>query len=230
MRSHRIVYLCYLLGKRLDANVELSCLGIDGVNPDFEPKTFLDRIFWRFEDSDAHRRMRMIAEAGYKRFFNNKELVVDDYEIYGATPANDNISNFNSSLRAKYCNSFMEVVTESSFCAPSYMLTEKTMHAFYGCNFPIILSGAGAVQHLRDMGFDMFDDIIDHGYDTIENPFDRIIYAIDNNESLFKDGVYVKEMWVKHRDRIIGNVEVAKGITDYYRTRAKEQWQKITWK
>ena len=58
------------------------------------------------------------------------------------------------------------------------MLTEKTAHCFYGCNFPIILSGAGAVAHLRQLGLDVFDDIVDHSYDLEPDPVHRIELVI----------------------------------------------------
>lgn len=37
----------------------------------------------------------------------------------------------------------------------------------------LLFSVQGAVQYLRDMGFDVLDDVVDHRYDTIENPIDR---------------------------------------------------------
>lgn len=230
LRDHRIVYISYLLGENLESSFDLSCLGIYQINPEREPKTFLDRIFWEFnEDSDEHDRLRDSMIRGYERFFNNRNLIVDDYEIYsGGT--NDNILNFNQCLRFRYQTSFVEIITESSFSSPGYMLTEKTMHGFYGCNFPILLAGQGAVSHLRTLGFDMFDDVIDHSYDLTSNPIDRIVQAVDRNRHLLTDGDRVKQLWVDNKERFHNNITVANCITDYYAARAKKLWAKVQWK
>lgn len=227
IRDHRIVYLSYLLGRNLDVNASVSCLGIYNLHEEFEPTDFLGRIFWRFDEH--HNDVRNILLEGYKRFFVNQRLIIDEYDIYGEQQ-NNNIMNFNNNLRYRYQNSFVEIVTESSFCSPAYMLTEKTMHAFYGCNFPIILAGSGAVAHLRGVGFDMFDDIIDHSYDLQNNPIDRITQAIDLNERLLLDGDYVKECWKQNKDRFLKNVEVANNITNCYAQRATELWKQVKWK
>jgi hypothetical protein len=230
LREHRIVYICYLFGENLDSNVELSCLGLSNVVASEEPQNLLDRIPWEFDSSVEHARIRESLNVGYSKYLYNENLVVDDYSIYTLAAPNDNLSNFNNSLRYKYQYSFVEIVTESSFSTPSYMITEKTIHAFYGCNFPIILGGRGIIEHLRQLGFDMFDDIVDHGYDSIRNPLNRIIKAIDGNRRLITDADYAKDMWAKNKDRFAKNVEVANKITDYYADRAKTAWSAIQWK
>ena len=193
-RDHRLVFLSYLFGLELDQHGLISYLSIANINEKFEPDNFLDRIFWEFNEK-GHERIRDVMFRGYKRFYSDSSLVRDEFEIYGESRINNNIANFERELRHKYRNSFLEIVTESSFASPGYMLTEKTRHAFVACNFPIFLFGQHGVEHLRDIGFDVFDDIIDHSYDTIENPFDRITTAIDSNVQLLTDGDQVKQLW-----------------------------------
>ena len=97
----------------------------------------------------------------------------------------------------------------------------------YGCNFPILLSGVGAVAHLRELGFDMFDDVVDHSYDLLPNPIDRIIAAVDNNSRLITDIQYIKEKWVCAKDRFLFNVSVAKDIYKLYNKRAHVQFNNL---
>lgn len=52
--------------------------------------------------------------------------------------------------------------------------TEKTAKCFNSCQLPLFLSVKGYVSLLKSMGFDVFDDIIDHSYDNEENPDKRI--------------------------------------------------------
>lgn len=58
-------------------------------------------------------------------------------------------------------------------------LTEKTFKSMYLCQFPIWVAPQGMVQCFRDLGFDAFDDMIDHGYDTEPNPTVRLTKIVN---------------------------------------------------
>jgi hypothetical protein len=227
IREHRVVNVSYLFGREYDRHGVISYLGKSLFDPNHEPIEFLDRISWEFDDRHDAARTSMLD--GYKKVMDHADFVPDDYKIYETYGAgvNDNFGNFDTQLRHMYRNSFVEIVSESSFAAPSYMLTEKTAHSFFGCNFPILLSGSGAVQHLRDIGFDMFDDVVDHSYDQIANPFDRIITAIESNRQLLTDGDYAKQRWIESKDRFENNIKVFATIFDWYENRARQQLTKI---
>jgi hypothetical protein len=223
-RDHRLVTLSYLFGKEYNQNGYITYLAqqIDTQNFD----NLLDCLPWEFEERHDDARTAMLD--GYSKFYNNKSLLADDYLIYNQT--NDNVTNFNQSLRAKYQNSFVEIITESSFSAPSFMITEKTLNSVYGCNFPILLSGLGAVAHLRDVGFDVFDDIVDNSYDLIANPFDRIITAIEANKQLLMDSEYVKKLWLQNKNRFENNIAIAQTtMYDWYQQRAVTQFTLLEW-
>lgn len=214
-RDHRLVTLSYLLGKGYEQYGQITYLGQEIDIQKFD--NLLDCIPWEFEERHNSARLTMLD--GYTKFYNNQSFLVDDYNIYPELN-NDNISNFEHSLRSKYQNSFVEIVSESSFSAPSFMITEKTLNSIYGCNFPIFLSGVGAVDHLRQIGFDLFDDIVDHSYASIANPFDRIIAAIDLNHRLLVDAVYVKQQWQTNQHRFEKNIAVAQTtMYEWYQTR-----------
>jgi len=222
-RQHRVVTLSYLFGKGYNEYGEITYLG---QYIDAQINNLLDYLPWRFEEHQDDARTAMLS--GYPKFYNNKSLAADDYNIYDEI--NDNVTNFNQNLRERYQNSFVEIVSESSFSAPSYLITEKWLNSVYGCNFPILLSGCSAIAHLREVGFDVFDDIIDHTYDTIANPFDRIISAIDNNKRLLIDVDYAKQLWEANTHRFEKNIEVAKTtMYDWYKHRATEQFAQLTW-
>jgi hypothetical protein len=78
--------------------------------------------------------------------------------------------------------SIINVISESSMDQYTYqyscwsrgMITEKTMKVYAACQLPIWHAVKGFVQYQRELGFDVFDDIIDHSYDNVENPLDRI--------------------------------------------------------
>lgn len=228
-RDHRIVTLSYLFGKDYTKHGYVSYLSNQRTDTKFEPIEFLDRISWEFNEDGSHDSLKDTLLTGYsKMMLQTRQNPVDDYEIYSDTfGENDNASNFNLRLRPKYENSFVEIVSESTFCAPGFNITEKTSNAFFACNFPIILGGAGIVQHLRDLGLDMFDDIVDHGYDQISNPLDRIVAAIDKNSRLLTDIDYVKDTWKTCMPRFESNLEIIRNIYDWYDARTKRVYNEV---
>jgi hypothetical protein len=189
-----------------------------------------DNLAWDFESiqADFFVDNRLVLQEGFVKFCESTDLAIDDYDIY--EEENDNVTNFELSLKLKYLHSFVELVSESSFVTPAYNVTEKTLNSIYGCNFPILLGGVGIVQLLRDIGFDMFDDVIDHRYDTIDNPFNRIINAVECNKRLLLDADHAKEQWRKNRHRFESNVEIARTqLYPWYKQRTTAQFNQLKW-
>ena len=75
-----------------------------------------------------------------------------------------------------YLESFCSIILETFFEADhssGTFLTEKTWKCIkYGQPF-VVAAPAGTVQHLRDIGYAMYDEHIDHSYDTIEDATER---------------------------------------------------------
>lgn len=60
------------------------------------------------------------------------------------------------------------------------LVSEKTFKCFAWRQFPVWVSVSGTVQAVRDMGFDVFDDLFDqHVYDAIPDQQQRITAALD---------------------------------------------------
>jgi len=77
------------------------------------------------------------------------------------------------------------VVTESSFDyqpdIPNYLpgqtlptLSEKTYKCFIMGQIPLLVAPPHTVQVIREFGFDVFDDLVNHSYDLETNPAARI--------------------------------------------------------
>jgi len=75
---------------------------------------------------------------------------------------------------------------------------------------PIFWAVPGTVQLLRDMGFDVYDDIIDHSYDTIQDPNVRLNTVVGtlkdfiDNHTLNDMNNLRKQLW----SRINKNVDL----------------------
>lgn len=61
----------------------------------------------------------------------------------------------------------ISIVSETVFDHLIFFPTEKTWKVFDNFHVPVFLSSVGFVNQLRTMGFDVFDDIVDHTYDSI---------------------------------------------------------------
>lgn len=225
-REHRIALLSYLFDTGLYENGQVSYL-YQSNRPEF-----LDQVNWVF-DLPRQSAIRNQLLNGYKLMVGNDLLKLDDYHIYkfnNQLDPNNNIENFELRLRNKYKNSFVEIITETTYASDSFNITEKTLHGFYACNFPIMLSSVGTVAFLRQMGFDMFDDIVNNDHDTVEDLFDRIEMAVQSNIKLLTDETYTKARWLECKERFIKNVAVAKSIYDWYENRTRTQFARLHWK
>lgn len=72
-------------------------------------------------------------------------------------------------LRSCAVNIIVETSTQTSKSWRSTLLTEKTFKAFGMLQVPIWWAVPGTVKLARSLGFDVFDNIIDHGYDDVQD-------------------------------------------------------------
>lgn len=136
-----------------------------------------------------------------KEFKNKVPLYVDGIQLSRNGPSNpDHIHNPGA-------DAVFNVVAESSINDQESMLhpeltynhgwnayhfSEKTAKAFNCKQIPIFLAPYGYVSKLRQLGFDMFDDIVDHTYDTIKANDGRISMLALELKRLIQDNNFKK--------------------------------------
>jgi hypothetical protein len=111
-------------------------------------------------------------------------------------------------------NSYVELVVESSHTKMPFK-TEKCVKPFYNLQFPLILGHEGIVEDLRKMDFDMFDDIIDHTYDTfpVKSTISMVSEEIDiktemiSKELLKLNKRGVHNLYIRNKERFLYNQE-----------------------
>lgn len=101
--------------------------------------------------------------------------------------------------------SYISLITEPSFYERETIITEKTLMAIYGGTLPIWVGGWRIPDYMRSVGFDIFDDIIDHSYQDLTDPIDRCYNAIQQNIDLLKTW---NSFTVDHIKRLKKNVEL----------------------
>jgi hypothetical protein len=125
---------------------------------------------------------------------------------------------------SRFTSCFVNFAMETSYDAEispftwnSHMISEKTTKPFTWGQVPIFLTVSNRVQYLRDYGFDVFDDIIDHdSYDLEQNPKLRIVKAVDQLEKICRwDIQQCVDYKVKNMDRFLTNRYLAEHYERY---------------
>lgn len=99
-----------------------------------------------------------------------------------------NVSIFESWLRhLVYEPTVISLITEPVWDQPAAFISEKTVFAIESGTMPIWCGGWGIADEMRELGFDVFDDIIDHGYQYLPDAQDRVQQAVELNQALLRD-------------------------------------------
>jgi hypothetical protein len=90
-------------------------------------------------------------------------------------------------------DAYVNVVMETAFDHEISPLTwnvpfisEKSIKPFAWGQVPIYIAPQNSLPRLREMGFDLFDDVVDQDYDKIADPVARITAAISELERICK--------------------------------------------
>jgi hypothetical protein len=130
-----------------------------------------------------------------------------DYTTYRGTENYDNFVR----LLPLYQRAAVNIVTESEYNARPGVICEKTLYAFVAGQIPIMIAHPGAVQDCRNMGFDMFDDLVDNSFDYLPND-ERVEQALLRN----KDLIIGNKDLTQYQTRIRYNQEyVMNGFVDW---------------
>ena len=206
MRPHRAMLVSYLLGIEFDKHCKVTAPLIQShinnyddilniCNYDF--KDYADDIIYGWERAkkydgiyDTTDAFEPVNERIYKKLYH-------DYYCK---------ENYTLRIAPIYRNSFVEIVTETEYEYKHVFITEKILQSQLGQNFPLIFSNPGYVEHLRDIGFDCFDDLINHSYDAEPNLVLRMAKMIEDNKILFTDRERTIKFWKQNNYRFESNV------------------------
>tara|TARA_R100001163_G_C5065364_1_gene203290 strand:+ start:638 stop:1663 length:1026 start_codon:yes stop_codon:yes gene_type:complete len=104
--------------------------------------------------------------------------------------------------------SCVSLITEPCYYEREAMLTEKTYMAIMGGTIPIWFGGWKNAESMAKLGFDTFDDIVDHSYETLEDPRDRCTQALERNLHLLQDISSAQKLIIKNKKRLQRNVDL----------------------
>jgi hypothetical protein len=179
-RIHRYGLLCLLKHYNVLDNTNWSLIA----GYYFNNQKFLFKNIFRFEDA-----MELLDEIQY---FTTIDIKKSNYETQYSEIDDREVQRLPSEP-SSYENSYVNIVTETNFVGEDIHITEKSFRPFYHYQFPMILASYQHLKYFREAypDLDFFDDVIDHGYDFIENDRDRLfafakeIQKINENKEFF---------------------------------------------
>lgn len=142
---------------------------------------------------------------------NNIVLTADEKEQLAQLPSwisthevkqsgNDRTNNHFAFTRA--C---VNIVTETQSRIDTPSITEKTLKPIISNQFFILIGQPGCIRFLRQIGFDVFDDVIDHSYDNILDDRERIKAVISEIDRL--NSLDLFEIYSRSSKRLAANKE-----------------------
>jgi hypothetical protein len=120
-----------------------------------------------------------------------------------------------------YKNSYINIVTETNFDKNDIILTsEKSFIPLFFSQIPIIMASVNHIKKMKDRyGFDFFDDIVNHSYDSEPNPKKRFEMIINEILRLNNKKEEIVHFFKNNKSRFDRNVqifeEIKKDKTDY---------------
>ena len=105
---------------------------------------------------------------------------------------NSDVRQYNGPLQlTEITGAFFQIIPETAheWDTPGWImpfLTEKSAKCFLLKQVPIWRRSVGQAKMARDLGFNLFDDLVDHTYDTVADPTVRLNMVMDQVERLCK--------------------------------------------
>jgi len=172
---------------------------------------------WEIEDDDFVRveEYTRLTSYSFDGFLNKRFLPYNNNSpntrVYNTNELN--VSVWNNVLKEKFCSSTFAIITEPIFWEKACSITEKYVMSLYGCCFPIFCGGYRLADQLTRIGFDVFDDIIDHSYQYELHPGLRILNALELNRKLLESQNIRK---LDHMDRHLKNLSLVRENLDSF--------------
>ncbi len=106
-----------------------------------------------------------------------------------------------------YQNSYINITTESCFSRRDVVhLSEKTFKPFFFHQFPLYVASANHAKITKDVyGFDLFEDVVDHSYDSESDDRKRLFKLFEEIKRLYKNKQSIMKIYPELEDRFLEN-------------------------
>ena len=170
-RDQRLIFTYELYRQDLLDKGLVSC---GSGEPDGDLKNLLTTI--KTMSKEFKEKLPLLLDGKRMSRHGNKK---SDYHNYIANPGADAIINVVIESSMNHSPSLLHPDLAYNKGWEKLFFTEKTAKMFNCKQLPLFIAPFNYVKKLRELGFDMFDDIIDHSYDSVESPDARISMVVD---------------------------------------------------
>lgn len=133
---------------------------------------------------------------------------IDNFD-YG----NHNSLNYAQIIKPLFDSSIVSIIVETVGHERATTFTEKSLMPVLSMNFPLWFGGYQQAEFFKDLGFDVFDDVIDHSYQHRNNYLERCYYAIADNYSILSNLEFATQQHQKYITRLERNKQYAQSDT-----------------
>jgi hypothetical protein len=225
-RAYRIVSLAHVLSKNISKFGHITASHYIFEQTELHKKIYsISKDIFQFDLKTS-----LQLNEGYdilkNKLFEQAKIEYWEFDVYNKVISkniNDNIDNYNNNIIKLYEDVKLELLSSGHFSETTPCFSEKEIQWVYGRNFLIYLGSPRSIQWFRKWGFDVFDDVVDHSYDLIEDPSERILRAIDDNIHLLDGSTDLDQLWKDREERFNQNCLVADNIQEKLDNECKKQ-------
>lgn len=116
---------------------------------------------------------------------------------------NDVFSSLKYTTKSHYTDTIFNIITETTFENNSLNLTEKSFKAIANCHPYLVIGDVNTNKHIKDLGFELYDDLIDYSFDSIDDNGVRLNTALKEVRRIYtlgESGIF--EWYKKNVDKI----------------------------
>jgi hypothetical protein len=117
----------------------------------------------------------------------------------------NNLWTWNNGLDSLVSQTAVSLISESVSTQIASTFTEKTAYAMLGLTFPLWVGGVNMATDWQKKGFDIFEDVIDHNYQSMPTLLERCFYAFELNKEILTNLELAKHLRKTNIDRLIEN-------------------------
>jgi hypothetical protein len=211
MKGHRVLLLTLLQDSGLLSNIDWSAMRTCDLYKHEEQGFHVIRDIFELD------KFNFDMESFYHIVNGGKSKYSEYEDEYIRNPNAQGEPDHNITYKENpYKNAYINIVNESQFELKNTIhITEKSLVPFHFNQIPLFVATQGHVKKLKELyGFDVFDDLIDHSYDDIENPEDRINYIVNEIKRLNSKKDDVIKFYIENKTRFDSNREIIHKISN----------------
>jgi hypothetical protein len=150
-----------------------------------------------------------------------KEHILNDFiAMYGS-----NLWTWDNGLNHVFENSCVSLISESVWDQRGSVFTEKTLYSVLGLTLPIWIGGYNQAREWKRMGFDIFDDVIDHSYQNCDLLLERCYHAFNDNLNILTDLELARKTRQELMPRLLKNRDLLfSGHLTQHNTKIMDSW------